>query len=159
MIREIHSNRLFIGNAVDARDLRLLYDNRIAAVVDLAANEPPAQLARDMIYCRIPIIDGDGNPSEIIETAIRCVISLIENDIRTLVACSAGMSRSPAIAAAAMAIVARCPPDNCLTAITTSGPHDVSPVLWTRVKHVCHQIATSGHRARTPNPKRDRTKR
>ena len=76
MIREIHSNRLFIGNAVDARDLRLLYDNRIAAVVDLAANEPPAQLARDMIYCRIPIIDGDGNPSEIIETAIHCVISL-----------------------------------------------------------------------------------
>ena len=136
---------------MDARDLRLLYGNRIAAVVDLAANEPPAQLARDMIYCRIPIIDGDGNPSEIIETAIRCVISLIENDIRTLVACSAGMSRSPAIAAAAMAIVARCPPDNCLTAITTNAPHDVSPILWTRVKHVYNQIATSGHRSRTPN--------
>lgn len=61
MIREIHPDRLFIGNAMDARDLQLLDDNRIVALVDLAVNELPAHLARDMIYCRIPINDGDGN--------------------------------------------------------------------------------------------------
>ena len=33
LIREIHPDRLFIGNAMDARDLRLLHDHRIAAVV------------------------------------------------------------------------------------------------------------------------------
>ena len=50
MISEIHADRSFLGNAMDARDLRLLYDNQIAAVVDLTVNELPAQLARDMVY-------------------------------------------------------------------------------------------------------------
>ena len=52
-------------------------------------NEPPAQLARDMIYYGFPIIDGDGNPNAIIETAVRCVATLIEKNFRTMVACSA----------------------------------------------------------------------
>ncbi|MFO7903760.1 MAG: dual specificity protein phosphatase family protein [Planctomycetota bacterium] len=140
MVREIHPDHLYLGNAMDARDLRLLYDNRIAAVVDLAVDEPPAQLARDMIYCRIPLNDGDGNSTAIIEMAVRCVVTLIEKDIRTMVACSAGMSRSPAIAAAAMAILTRTPADDCLTTITSHAPHDVSPILWPRVKTVYNEI-------------------
>ena len=125
---------------MDARDLRLLYDNRIAAVVDLAVNEPSAQLARDRIYCRIPIIDGDGNSNAIIETAVRCVVTLIEKELRTLIACSACMSRSPAIAAAAIALVTKQLPDDCLTAIIPGAPHDVSPTLWSVVKTVYNEI-------------------
>jgi Dual specificity phosphatase, catalytic domain len=142
--------RLFIGNAIDARDLSRLYENQIAAVVDLAADEPPAQLAREMIYFRIPIIDGGENPNEFLETAVRCVVLLLENNIRTLVACRAGMSRSPAIAAAAMAIVLKRSPDECLTAIATAGPHDVSPLLWSRVKTAYLQLVTIGRGTR-PN--------
>ena len=87
-----------------------------------------------------PINDGDGNSNAIITTAVRCVVTLIENDIRTLVTCSAGMSRSPAIAAAAIAIVVGHSPDGCLTAITTDAPHDVSPPLWAQVKSVYNEI-------------------
>jgi len=133
MFREIHPERLFIGNALEARDLRLLFEHQISAVVDLAVNEPPAQLAREMIYCRIPILDGEGNSQAILETAISCVVSLAEQNFRTLVACSAGMSRSPAIAAAAIAILDQSSPDACLKAITTNAPHDVSPLLWSSV--------------------------
>lgn len=145
LIREIHPDCLLIGNAMDARDLRLLYDHRIAAVVDLAVNEPPAQLARDMIYLRIPIHDGDGNPDAIVETAVRCVVTLIESGLRTLVACSAGMSRSPAIAAAALAIVTHTPPDDCLRTIAANAPHDVSPILWSRIKTAYNRIVSGGH--------------
>ena len=70
LIRKIHPDCLFLGNARDARDLQQLHDHRIAAVVDLAANEPPAQLNRDILYCRIPLIDGDGNSNAIIEIAV-----------------------------------------------------------------------------------------
>ena len=140
MIREIHPDHLFIGNATDARDLRLLYDNRIAAVVDLAINELPAQLARDMMYFRVPIVDGNGNSNATVDMAIRCVVMLIENDIRTMVACSAGMSRSPAIAAAAIALATGRLPDECLAAIVTDSPHDVSPILWSRVMTVYNQL-------------------
>ena len=145
LIREIYADLLFIGNAIDARDQRRLYDNRIAAVVDLAVNESPAQLARAMIYCRIPIIDGDGNPNTAIRTAVRCVVTLIGNNFRTVVACIAGMSRSPAIAAAAMAILTKTEPDDCLTKITSEAPHNVSPILWSRVKAVYNEIVRSGN--------------
>jgi len=148
VIREIHPDRLFIGNAMDARDLQLLYDNRIAAVVDLAVNESPAQLARDMIYCRLPMIDGDGNTDMSIETVIRCVVMLVQDEIRTLVACSAGMSRSLAIAAAAMATVTEKPPDDCLTAIAAGAPHDVSPILWSGVKSVYNGVVQNLGRLR-----------
>ena len=125
---------------MDARDLRLLYEHRIAAVVDLAVNEPPAQFAREMMYFRIPINDGGGNSNAVIETAIRCVVVLIETRFRTLVACSAGMSRSPAIAAAALAIATRTSAEQCLAAIVANAPHDVSPILWSQVNTVCTQI-------------------
>ena len=141
MIREIHADLLFIGNAMDARDLRLLYDHRIAAVVDLAVNEPPAQLARDMIYCRIPLVDGDGNTNAVIDTAIRSATALVQNRVRTLIACSAGMSRAPSIGAAVVAVLTERPPDDCLVDIIASAPNDVSPVLWSRVKSVHRLIA------------------
>ncbi len=115
---------------MDVRDLRLLYDHRMSAVVDLAVNEVPAQLGREMIYCRIPLVDGEANSKELIETAIRIVATLVENGIRTVVACSAGMSRSPAIAAAAVAMMTKRSPDACLVEVVRGGPHDVSPGLW-----------------------------
>ncbi len=139
-MREIHPNGLFLGNAADARDLRRLYDHRIVAVVDLALNEPPAQLGRDMVYCRVPLCDGGGNSNAILEVAIRCVITLLSREMRTLVACRGGMSRAPAIAAAALAVSGQLPPDRCLTSITAGAPHDVCPALWSAVKMVCDEI-------------------
>ena len=140
LIREVYPDRLCLGNAIDIRDLRLLYENRIAAIVDLAINERPAQPARDTIYFRIPIIDGDGTAIPIIEMAVGCVVMLMEKNVRTIVACSAGMSRSPAIVAAAIAIVTRTSPNDCLAAIASDGPHDVSPILWSHVTTVYNRI-------------------
>lgn len=140
MIREIYAGCLFLGNALDVRDLRRVYDHQIQAVVDLAIEESPAQLAREIIYVRVPLLDGSDNAAAIITTAIRCVAGLVENRIRTLVACSAGMSRSPAIAAAAMAILTKTTPENCLTTILAAAPHDVSPLLWSRVRCAFDEI-------------------
>ncbi len=89
MIRNVYSDHLYVGNALDARDLRMLYDNGIRAVVDLAINEKPAQLGRELIYCRFPINDGDGNPDWLIAIAIQTIVSMVRHEIRTLVACSA----------------------------------------------------------------------
>jgi hypothetical protein len=54
------------------------------------------------------------------------------------------MSRSPAIVAAAIALVTGRDADECLSQITSDGPHDVSPMLWSRVKTVYNQIITDG---------------
>ena len=143
MIREIHPERLFLGNALDIRDLRQLHEFRIAAVVDLALNEPPVQLAREMISCRIPLHDGDGNSSAAIEVALRTLVTLLRLEFRTLVACSAGMSRSPAIAAAALAIFTGGSADDYLRSITKGQPHDVSPLLWSQVKSIQEKLSRS----------------
>jgi hypothetical protein len=142
MIREVLAARLFLGNAQDARDLRLLNANRIAAVVDVAVNEPPAMLAREMIYVRIPMLDGDGCGASAMELAIHCIVKLLEIDVRTMVACSAAMSRSPAIASAAIAVVTHRPLDECLRELTAGAPHDVSAALWSRVTGVFNNVVT-----------------
>lgn len=121
---------------MDARDLRLIYDTGIRAVIDLAINEPPAQLGREIIYCRFPINDGDGNPDWLVSVAIGTVVKMIRNNMRTLVACSAGMSRAPTIAAASISLLTNRDPDNCLRDIIANAPNDVSPILWTHIKRV-----------------------
>ena len=121
---------------MDARDLRLLYDNGIRAVIDLAINEPPAQLGREIIYCRFPLNDGDGNSDALITLAIRTTASLIQSEMPTLVACSAGMSRAPSIAAGSIALLTSRDPDDCLIQMIADAPNDVSPILWTHVKRV-----------------------
>ncbi len=139
-MHEALPNKLWIGNSRDARDLRSLYDHQISAVVDLAINEPPAQLAHEMVYVRVPLTDGDDNDDERIAMAIRSILLLLDQDFRILVACSAGMSRSPAIAAAALALITKQSPEDCLLSITSGSPHDVSPSFWSAVKSVYDQL-------------------
>lgn len=140
MIRDIFEQHLFIGNALDARNVALLHEHEIRAVVDLAINETPAVLPRDFVYCRFPLHDGGGNEAAMLRLVIETVIALVRNQTRTLVACSAGMSRAPAISAAVLALMTRRPPEECLARVIAHAPNDVSPVLWADVKLACCQV-------------------
>ena len=60
-MHEIHPDLLWLGHALDVREPRPLFDAGITAVVDVAFEEPPAQLPRQLIYCRFPLSDGGGN--------------------------------------------------------------------------------------------------
>jgi protein-tyrosine phosphatase len=136
LIRNVYSELLYVGNALDARDLKAIYDKQISAVVDLAINEPPAQLGREIIYCRFPLNDGGGNNDGLIAIAVRTIAAMIQNKTRTIVACSAGMSRAPTIAAASVALMTGRDPDECLVDIISNAPNDVSPILWAQIKRV-----------------------
>lgn len=59
-MHEIIPQQLWIGHAGDARDSRLLLDAGIEAVIDLAFEEAPVAMPREIIYCRFPLIDGAG---------------------------------------------------------------------------------------------------
>ncbi len=139
-MRAVYQDILFIGNAIEARDLGLLYDNAIAAVIDLAANEKPAVLGRDHIYIRIPLLDGDGNDDRVLDLALATTVRLIQSKVKTLITCSAGMSRSPCVAAATIAIGTRTSPDDCIARIVATGPNDVSPIFWQHVKAACCRL-------------------
>lgn len=129
-MREVFHQILLIGNASDGRDSRALLDAGVQAVVDLALEESPAVLPREFISFRIPLRDGSGNPSDQLRLAVLQLVSLLRHEVRTLVCCSAGMSRSPAVAAHAIAEMTGQPPDKCLIELAADHPQDVSPALW-----------------------------
>jgi hypothetical protein len=133
-MRQITGFSLWIGHVGDVRDLRALLSTGVLAVIDLALNEPPASLPRELVYCRFPLIDGVGNPPWLVRAAVDCVINVLRSGTPTLVYCGAGMSRSPCIAAAAIARVRGCSADEALMWVAKSGAVDVMPGLWTEVK-------------------------
>lgn len=132
-MREVLSQQLWTGNAQEARDIQGLYELGISAVIDLAAEEPVITLPRELTYCRLPLIDGEENQLILLQTAIDVLVHFIQGDIATLVACSAGMSRSPAVAAGALSITNRISPEAALNTIAAKGPCDVAPGLWQQV--------------------------
>lgn len=143
-MRAIFHGRLWLGNAVDVRDARQLHDFEVEAVVDLAYEEPFTQLTRGILYRRFPILGGAGNRTGVLSMAIETTAALIRHQTATLVACGAGMSRSPAVAAMALAVVRRVSPETCLLELTAAHPHDILPQLWNDLRKVYNQIV--GHR-------------
>jgi protein-tyrosine phosphatase len=129
-MRRVSDFPLWISNARDARNLQGLHDAGIVAVVDLAAEEKPATLAREMVYLRYPLMDGAGNPVWMLRLAVRAVARLSGEWVPTLVACGAGMSRSPAVVAVALGEIGVQTADEWIAELKDCGPVDVSPGLW-----------------------------
>lgn len=132
-MRAIIPDVLWIGHAGDARDLKKIMAMGIELLIDLAIEEPPVVLPRDVAYCRFPIHDGNGNSPEMLISAIDTAARFVRANRRTLVACSAGMSRSPAIAAAVISRLDNIPPEEVIQRVATTGPCDISPRLWSEV--------------------------
>ena len=139
-MREVLPNHLWIGNAGDGRDAGRLLRAGVAAVINLAAEEPSPNLPRSMIYCHFPLMDGPQDDESVLDVAIQTVGSLLKKEIPTLVYCGAGMSRSPAVVAAALSIVQGGSPDEKLKEIVAGHPHDVSPNLWEAVSAACRNL-------------------
>jgi len=132
-MNQIQPFPLWLGNAGDGRNFRLLLDAGIGAVVQLAAEEPVLQLPREIVYFRIPLVDGTGNDPKLIELAVRSVAYCYKLRVPTLVCCGAGMSRTPAVAATAMALSHSEAPEKWLEYLTKSHPFDVSPGFWNEI--------------------------
>jgi hypothetical protein len=141
-MREILPDQLWLGNAGDCRDPERILQSGIAAVVNLAAEEPSSNLPRSVIYCRFPIMDGAQDTPGVLDTAMQTLVLLLQHRIPTLVYCSAGMSRSPAVVAAALSITFGGSPEERLRQVVSGQPHDVSPRLWESVCRACADAET-----------------
>jgi hypothetical protein len=139
-MREILPSRLWIGNAGDGRDPERLLRAGVLAVINVAAEEPSPVLPRSVVYCHFPLTDGAPDDPRVLGVAIRTVVSLLKEQIPTLVYCGAGMSRSPAVVAAALSIALGGSPDEKLKEVVAGHPHDVSPHLWKAVCTVCDGV-------------------
>ena len=135
-MNQITPYALWVGHVGDSRDFRPILDAGIQALVDLSREVPPTDPPRDLIYCRFPLLDGIGNEEGLLNLTISTLATLIRMRIPTLVCSDLGMSRSPAVAAAALAQAYHETPEDCLQRVAQVHHSDVSPGLWSEITHL-----------------------
>ncbi|RJX51893.1 dual specificity protein phosphatase family protein [Halonotius pteroides] len=90
---------IFVGPESDASDEVLLQKHGVDTVVSLTHSNPKTG---DITRVDVPMIDGPQNSYQAFAEAVETVVEQRENGQRVLVHCSAGSSRSPSVAAAAI---------------------------------------------------------
>jgi protein-tyrosine phosphatase len=135
-MRQVSGRALWLGHAGDLRDARAVLAAGVEAVIEVAASEPMAPLPRGLVRCRFPLADGGDNPPWLLRLAVESVAALLRAGVPTLVACSAGLSRSVGIAAAAVALAAGRPLAESLREVVGTGPADVSPAMFAQLRDV-----------------------
>jgi hypothetical protein len=133
-MRQVPGYSLWLGHVGDIRDLATVLSTGIQAVVDLALNEPPARVTRELVYCRFPILDGADNPPWLLRAAIDAVANLLRLGTPALIFCANGMSRTPIVAAGAIAQLRGCPLAQAVDLTAHTGPADLSPGLLADVQ-------------------------
>jgi protein-tyrosine phosphatase len=133
---QINPYPLWIGHAGEALDYPRLAEQGIEVLVSLAAEEACAQVPRELVYLRIPLVDGIGNRAALIDLAVTTVAKLLSLETPTAVCCGAGKSRAPTIAAAALAVACRGDFADSLRQLSAQHPCDVAPGFWDEVKLV-----------------------
>ena len=129
-MRQVTPHLLWIGHSGDRAQPRNLHAAGIGAIVDVAIDEAPASVSRELVYCRFPLTDGSANHRWMLRTAVECVASFLRSRTPVLVCCSGGMSRSPCIAAAALSLVTGETAEQTLRTVLAGGPCDLSGGLW-----------------------------
>lgn len=142
-MRKIPERSLWLGHAGDTRDSHLILSEGIEAVVELADSEPLATLPRELVRLRFPLSDDGNNPPWLLRFAAESVAALIRARVPTLVCCSAGMSRSLTIVAAALGLAERRSLADALNLIAVHGPADISPGLLRQVAQYVIPITIS----------------
>ena len=127
---------VWVGHAGDGCAFAQLFDKEIRAVVQLVIEEPAIAMPREILYLRFPLFDGEGNEPAVLQLAVKTVSTLIEQNISTLVCCSAGMSRSPLVTAAALMPIRGTSFAECLRFVTHDRPADISPALLFELRKV-----------------------
>ena len=105
----------------------------LSVVIQLAAEDAPLQPPRELVYCRFPLLDGAGNRAELLFLAVSTTATLIKMRVPTLITCGAGISRCPAVAAAALSMVYHEPPESYLEKVLEHHHGDVSPGFWNEI--------------------------
>jgi len=121
---------IWLGNAIELRNPKLLYANAIKCVVDVAYEEPAAQLPRDIFYLRFPLLDGEGNSPSPLRLALNATIQLIQEDEPFVVGCSAGMSRSPTLLSFVIAHCTGVSAEVVIERISAKRQLEIKPNLW-----------------------------
>lgn len=132
MIR-VPESRLLLGTSEDLKDIRTVLGEGISAIIDLGIEEPVPLLPRATNYCRLTLSDDGENDPATVAAAIRMAATFLAGDHDVLICCHAGLSRSPSVAAAALAITRGQSASHALCMLGGLKRTDVSAAFWNQV--------------------------
>jgi len=95
---------LFVGTVGDAGDEALLCERGVEVIVSLTHEGPESGFPSAPTVVRLSMKDGPRNEQQVFGRAVTRVLSHLRAGDVVLVHCSAGASRSPAVAATALAL-------------------------------------------------------
>lgn len=98
------AERLFVGTVEDAGDAALVRKHGVTNVVSLTHSTPDGGFPAGLTVVNVPMMDGPRNDQQRFERAVTRSVACLEAGESLLVQCSAGGSRSPAVAATALAL-------------------------------------------------------
>ena len=128
------TDSLLVGDAEDASDHDGIRVAGVTVVLSLT-HDSPATPARGYRVVDRPLVDGPQNDSERFAAAVDTLRSLLDDGERVLVHCSAGASRSVAVAAAAHALGEGLDADEALADVcATRGVSAPHPALADRAR-------------------------
>lgn len=95
---------LFVGTLDDAGNLSRLCEYGIENIVSLIHAESASEFPSDLTVVNVPMRDGPCNDQQKFQRAVTHALYRLNAGEELLVHCSAGASRSPAVAATALAL-------------------------------------------------------
>ncbi|WP_253739218.1 dual specificity protein phosphatase family protein [Halohasta salina] len=95
---------LFVGTIEDAGTGPLLENHGTETVVSLTHSPPDTGFPESVSVKQVPLTDGPQNDRAQFNEAVDVLVSALESGETVLVHCSRGASRSPSVAATALAI-------------------------------------------------------
>jgi protein-tyrosine phosphatase len=98
------AEHLFVGSIEDAGDASLLRKHSVDMVVSLTYTGPEAGFPDSVSVAQYAMMDGPRNEKEVFKEAVEAIVRGLESGKTVLVHCSRGASRSPAVAAVAVAL-------------------------------------------------------
>jgi predicted protein tyrosine phosphatase len=93
---------LYVGTLADAGDTALLQEHGVDRIVSLTHGDPESGFPVPVSKCAM--MDGPRNDRETFRTAVEEILTRLQQGETILVHCSRGASRSPSVAAAAIAL-------------------------------------------------------
>lgn len=139
-MHQIPGTSLWLGNASHLRNVPAILRLDITTIVDFAIEEPVPNLPRTVSYFRFAITDDGANDLVLLKAAITLTALLASGQHPTAICCSAGMSRSPVIAAAALCVAHGASIHEMLTLVTQHQPADVSPAFLAQVVEAISKV-------------------
>lgn len=134
---------LFVGTLDDATDSHRLEEDEITTVVSLTHETPDLSEPALNIHS-IPLIDGPQNNRDQFNKAVQETVTALAGGERVLVHCAAGASRSPTVAATALALTEEIELQNAIQQVADNrdavDPHEA---LLRQAAHVYTELSDS----------------